>query len=105
MSHLFGPARSLTFEAGQWKGCRCAHSPLLTEIRRRLVLRGVTLAVYMYMADNPSLSNLYCPYVVPTTPKIFCSQAHATLAVTVSSALLIINLYLVGVHLCILIFL
>ena len=49
MSHLFGPARGLTFEAGQRRVCRCAHSPLLTEIRWGLVLRGVARAVYMYM--------------------------------------------------------
>ena len=30
------------------KGCRCAHSPLLTEIRCRLMLRGVARAVHVH---------------------------------------------------------
>ena len=30
------------------KGCRCAHSPLLTEIRRGLMLRGVARAVHVH---------------------------------------------------------
>ena len=97
MSYLFGPVWLNTA-----KGFRCAHSPLLTEIRRGLVLslRGVAHAVYMfekitecsllqhlsiYCNDNHSLSNLYCPFVVHTIPKIFCSQAQHQLFNTVSS--------------------
>ena len=46
------------FEARQQ---RVVGVPLLTEIRRGLVLNGVWLvAIYVYI-HCPSLSNLYCP--------------------------------------------
>ena len=51
------------------KGCRCAQSPLLTEIRWGLMLRGVArcnLHVHWKPISQQSL-----PYVVPTTLALF----------------------------------
>ena len=83
-------------------------SPLLTEIRRGLVLRGVARCsihacmyihcvevgsyenhLSIYCNDNHSLSNLYSPYVVPATPKVSVAPS-TTSAITGSSVVLII---------------